>query len=185
MRAGRPIRAHGRKAWRHFGAMLFGFGACHHRRQHAFLRLLTFSKKALSKLVKESRPRAEGCGDAKQNRRRGAAPNTIALDVASQPEVIQTARSKAGAVGFKRLAEERINNFRSYPLEVLAVAFEMLMHNFIFKVRSQCRKLIFGIERSRKSTKRPHIFGHLRMAMLGRDENRSRRFSGLLVFVAC
>ena len=70
---------------------------------------------------------------------------------------------KLAAVGFERLAEERINNFRSYPLEVLAVTFEKLMHNFIFKVRAQCRKLIFGIERSRKSTKRPHIFGHLRM----------------------
>ena len=83
---------------------------------------------------------------------------------------------KLAAVGFKRLAEERINNFRSYPLGVLAVAFEKLMHNFIFKVRSQCRKLIFGIERSRKRTKRPHIFSHLRLAMLGRDEHRSRLF---------
>ena len=50
------------------------------------------------------------------------------------------------------------------------------MHNFIFKVRSQCRKLIFGIERSRKSTKRPHIFPRLRMTMLGRDEHHSRTF---------
>ena len=83
---------------------------------------------------------------------------------------------KLAAVGFKSLAEEPINNFRFYPLGVLAVAFEKLMHNFIFKVRTQCRKLIFGIERSRKSTKRPHIFSHLRVAMLGRDEHRSRMF---------
>ena len=30
---------------------------------------------------------------------------------------------KLAAIGFKRLAEERINNFRSCPLEVLAVTF--------------------------------------------------------------
>ena len=83
---------------------------------------------------------------------------------------------KLAAIGFKRLAEERINNFRSYPLEVLAVTFEKLMHHFIYRVRGQCRKLIMGIERSRKSTRRPHIFGHLRMAMMGRDEHRSRLF---------
>ena len=53
------------------------------------MRLIAFSKKALSKLIKKSRPRAAGCGDAKQNRRRGATSNTIALDVASQPAVIQ------------------------------------------------------------------------------------------------
>ena len=87
--------------------------------------------------------------------------------------------------GLQSLAEERINNFRSHPLGVLAVAFEKLMHNFIFKIRSQCRKLILGVERSRKSTQRPHIFPHLRMAMHGRDEHRSRTFSGLLVFVTC
>ena len=45
---------------------------------------------ALSKLIKESRPRAAGCGDAKQNRRRDATSNTTALDVASQPAVIQS-----------------------------------------------------------------------------------------------
>ena len=84
---------------------------------------------------------------------------------------------KRAAAGFKSLAEERINNFRSYPLDVLAVAFEKLMHNFIFKVRTQCRKLIFGIERSRKSTKRPALFTNLRLAMHGRDENRSRMFT--------
>ena len=83
---------------------------------------------------------------------------------------------KLAAIGFKRLAEERINNFRSYPLEVLAVTFEKLMHHFIYRVRGQCRKLIMGIERSRKSTRRPHIFGHLRIAMMGRDEHRSRLF---------
>ena len=33
-----------------------------------------------------------------------------------------------------------------------------------------------GIERSRKSTRRPHIYGHLRMAMMGCDEHRSRLF---------
>ena len=83
---------------------------------------------------------------------------------------------KLAAVGFERLAEERINNFRSYPLEVLAVTFEKLVHHFIHRVRGQCRKLIMGIERTRKSTRRPHIFGHLRMAMMGRDEYRSRTF---------
>ena len=51
---------------------------------------------------------------------------------------------KLAAVGFKRLAEERINNFRSYPLEVLAVTFEKLMHHFICRVRGQCRKFSFS-----------------------------------------
>ena len=56
------------------------------------------------------------------------------------------------------------------------MTFEKLMHHFICRVRGQCRKLIMGIERSRKSTRRPHIFGHLRMAMMGRGEYRSRLF---------
>ena len=57
--------------------------------------MIAFSKKALSKLAKESRPRAAGCGDAKQNRRRGATSNMIALGVASQPAVIEKKQQTA------------------------------------------------------------------------------------------
>ena len=34
VRAAGRFRARGRKSWRHFGAMLVGFGARHRRRQH-------------------------------------------------------------------------------------------------------------------------------------------------------
>ena len=56
-------------------------------------RLITCSKKALSKLIKESRPCAAGCGNARHNRRRSATPNAIAWEVAPWPAVTQKQRA--------------------------------------------------------------------------------------------
>ena len=46
-------------------------------------------REALSKLIKESRPCAAGCGNAKHNRRRDTTSNAIALGVVSWPAVTQ------------------------------------------------------------------------------------------------
>ena len=81
-----------------------------------------------------------------------------------------------GAVVFEALAVERVNGRPKHPLIVLAVAFETLMNRFIISIRSQLTKLVLGMERTRKSTKRPALFSNLRLAMNGRDENRGRCF---------
>ena len=80
------------------------------------------------------------------------------------------------AVVFEALAVERANGRPKHPLIVLAVAFETLMNRFIISIRSQLTKLVLGMERTRKSTKRPALFTNLRLAMNGRDENRGRCF---------
>ena len=69
------------------------------------------------------------------------------------------------AVVFEALAVERVNGRPKHPLVVLAVAFETLMNRFIISIRSQLTKLILGMERTRKSTKRPALFSNLRLAM--------------------
>ena len=78
------------------------------------------------------------------------------------------------AVVFEALVLERANGRPKHPLVVLVVAFETLMNRFIMSIRSQLTKLILGMERTRKSTRRPALFSNLRLAMNGRDENRGR-----------
>ena len=66
------------------------------------MRLITWcSKKALSRRNSESRPCAEGCGNARHNRRRNATSNAIALEVAPWPAVTQKQRAAMQALQSK------------------------------------------------------------------------------------
>ena len=83
--------------------------------------MIAFSKKALSKLIKESRPRAAaGFGGAKQNRRRNATSNTIALTVASQPAVIHQQQAAKQALHGKHNNSKQQN--RRYKANTTATA---------------------------------------------------------------
>ena len=80
------------------------------------------------------------------------------------------------ASDFAFLADKRANGRRVYPLVMLSVAYETLMFKFMVAVRSQAIKLIFHLEHMQKSVVRPHLFTNLRLAMMGRDENRGMAF---------
>ena len=56
-----------------------------------------------------------------------------------------------------------------WPLDLLAVAFEKLMQQFILSVREQIMQLLITLEQTRKDTKRPNLFTNLRLLMLSRD----------------
>ena len=57
--------------------------------------MIAFQRKALRKLIKESRPCAAGCGNARYIRRRDTTSDAIALDVASWPAVTQKQQQAA------------------------------------------------------------------------------------------
>ena len=55
--------------------------------------MITCSKKVLSKLIKESRPCAAGCGNARHIRRRNATSNAVALEVVPWSALTQKQRA--------------------------------------------------------------------------------------------
>ena len=70
----------------------------------AFRHHCTFKRKALSRLIKESRPCAEGFGNARHIRRRDATSNSIASEVASWPAVIPATTTASGKARSKQQA---------------------------------------------------------------------------------
>ena len=93
------------------------------------------------------------------------------------------AEIKMMAADFKILAEIREEGHAVYPVELLACAFEKLMHQFILGVRKQTMECLLTMEATRKNTKRPHLFTNLRMLMLSRRADRSMAFQMPTSFV--
>ena len=68
------------------------------------------------------------------------------------------AEVKMMAADFRVLAEIREEGHAVYPVELLACAFEKLMHQLILGVRKQTMECLLTMEATRKDTKRSHLF---------------------------
>ena len=93
------------------------------------------------------------------------------------------AEIKIMAADFKVLAKIRKEGHAVYPIELLACAFEKLMHQFVLGARKQTTECLLTMEATRNDTKRPHMFTNLRVLMLSRRLDRSMAFQMPTSFV--